>query len=260
VIFQKYIAPLLLGGTILFAATGCGGTNGASEQGAKWRVGTDASYAPFGFQDEKTHEYVGYDIDIIRAVAAAQGHEVEIKNFNFDGLIPALQTGDLDIAISDMTINEGRAKSVDFTDSYYKAGLSIVVRVDETRYHTFDDLRGQKVGVTIGSTGAEVGATIPEVQLREYSTIADAFLDLQNGGVDAVVNDTPVDEYYVQGRGKGIAKVVPAQINEEDLGIAVKKGNAELLGQLNAGLRTIKENGTYAEIYRKWFGKEPPTK
>ena len=72
-----------------------------------------------------------------------------------------------------------------------------------------------------------------------------------------MVNDTPVDEYYVQGRGKDIAKVVPAQINQEDLGIAVKKGNTELLGQLNAGLRTIKENGTYAEIYRKWFGKEP---
>ena len=117
-ILSKYIVPLLFGTAVIFAAAGCGGTNEASEQGGKWRVGTDASYAPFGFQDEKTHAYVGYDIDIIRAIAAAQGHEVEIKNLNFDGLIPALQTGDLDIAISDMTINEERAKSVDFTDSY----------------------------------------------------------------------------------------------------------------------------------------------
>lgn len=257
-IFKKYIAAGLLGGAALLASAGCGGVNQAQEQHV-WRVGTDASYAPFGFQDEKSHEYVGYDIDIIRAIAETQGHEVAIKNLNFDGLIPALQTGDLDIAISDMTISEDRAKTVDFTDLYYKAGLSIVVRADETRYDSFDDLRGQKVGVTIGSTGAEVGATIPAVQLREYSTIADAFLDLQNGGVDAVVNDTPVDEYYVQNKGRGIAKVVPAQINQEDLGIAVKKGNAALLEQLNAGLRTIKENGTYAKIYRKWFGKEPPT-
>jgi len=100
----------------------------------------------------------------------------------------------------------------------------------------------------------------PNADLHEFSTISDAFLDLYNGGVDAVVNDTPVDEYYVENKGKGIAKVVPAQINQEDLGIAVKKGNAELLGQLNAGLKTIKENGKYAEIYRKWFGKEPPAK
>ena len=253
---KKYLLGAAFLGIAAFGLAGCGESGGGQQA---WRVGTDASYAPFGFQDESSHEYVGFDIDIIRAIAAAQGQEVTIKNLNFDGLIPALQTGDLDIAISDMTINEDRAKTVDFTDSYYKAGLSMVVRADETRIHTFDDLRGLRVGVTIGSTGAEVARGIPGADLHEFSTISDAFLDLYNGGVDAVVNDTPVDEYYVENKGRGIAKVVPAQINQEDLGIAVKKGNAELLGQLNAGLRTIKENGTYAEIYRKWFGKEPPT-
>lgn len=252
----------LLGLTIFAVAVlglaGCG--TGEKTASNVWRVGTDASYAPFGFQDEKSHEYVGFDIDIIRAIAETQGHEVAIKNLNFDGLIPALQTGDLDIAISDMTINEERAKTVDFTDSYYKAGLSMVVRADETRINSFDDLEGLRIGVTIGSTGAEAARGIPNADLHEFSTISDAFLDLYNGGVDAVVNDTPVDEYYVENKGKGIAKVVPAQINQEDLGIAVKKGNVELLGQLNAGLKTIKENGKYAEIYRKWFGKEPPAK
>ena len=113
----------LLGLTIfavaVFGLAGCG--PGEKTASNVWRVGTDASYAPFGFQDEKSHEYVGFDIDIIRAIAQAQGHEVTIKNLNFDGLIPALQTGDLDIAISDMTINEERAKTVDFTDFYYKA-------------------------------------------------------------------------------------------------------------------------------------------
>ena len=147
----------LLGLTIfavaVFGLAGCG--TGEKTASNVWRVGTDASYAPFGFQDEKLHEYVGFDIDIIRAIAETQGHEVAIKNLNFDGLIPALQTGDLDIAISDMTINEERAKTVDFTDSYYKAGLSMVVRADETRINSFDDLEGLRVGVTIGSTGAE---------------------------------------------------------------------------------------------------------
>ena len=256
-VFWKNVVGVLAIGLFAVTGFGCGSAQNAAQQDV-WRVGTDASYAPFGFQDESSHEYVGYDIDIIRAIAASQGHEVTIKNLNFDGLIPALQTGDLDIAISDMTINEDRSRTVDFTDSYYKAGLSIVVRADETRINNFDDLRGMHVGVTIGSTGAEVARAIPNADLHEFSTISDAFLDLYNGGVDAVVNDTPVDEYYVQNKGKGIAKVVPVQINQEDLGIAVKKGNAELLRQLNAGLHTIKENGTYAEIYRKWFGKEPP--
>lgn len=255
--FKKYLLGVAFVSISALGLAGCGGSNTAATTNV-WRVGTDASYAPFGFQDEKSQEYVGFDIDIIRAVAEVEGREVAIKNLNFDGLIPALQTGDLDIAISDMTINEDRAKTVDFTNSYYRAGLSIVVRAGEERIYTFDDLRGLRVGVTIGSTGAEVARGIPNADLHEYSTISDAFLDLYNGGVDAVVNDTPVDEYYVENKGKGIAKVVPSQINQEDLGIAVKKGNAELLGQLNAGLRTIKENGKYAEIYRKWFGKEPP--
>ena len=226
---KRYLLGLTIFAVAVFGLAGCG--TGEKTASNVWRVGTDASYAPFGFQDEKSHEYVGFDIDIIRAIAETQGHEVAIKNLNFDGLIPALQTGDLDIAISDMT-----------------------------RINSFDDLEGLRIGVTIGSTGAEAARGIPNADLHEFSTISDAFLDLYNGGVDAVVNDTPVDEYYVENKGKGIAKVVPAQINQEDLGIAVKKGNAELLGQLNAGLKTIKENGKYAEIYRKWFGKEPPAK
>ena len=213
---KRYLLGVSLFSVAVLGLAGCG--TGEKTASNVWRVGTDASYAPFGFQDEKSHEYVGFD----------------------------------------MTINEERAKTVDFTDSYYKAGLSMVVRADETRINSFDDLEGLRVGVTIGSTGAEAARGIPNADLHEFSTISDAFLDLYNGGVDAVVNDTPVDEYYVENKGKGIAKVVPAQINQEDLGIAVKKDNAELLNQLNAGLKTIRENGKYAEIYRKWFGKEPP--
>ena len=139
---KKYVAGIELAGITAFGLAGCGGSDTAATN--VWRVGTDASYAPFGFQDEKSHEYVGFDIDIIRAIGEAQGREVTIKNLNFDGLIPALQTGDLDIAISDMTINEDRAKTVDFTDSYYRAGLSMVVRADEERVHSFDDLQGSR--------------------------------------------------------------------------------------------------------------------
>ena len=88
--------------------------------------------------------------------------------------------------------------------------------------------------------------------------IVDAFLELQNKGVDVVINDTPVNEYYVNGKGKGIAKVTGEDYDAAPLGIAVKKGNAEVLNKINDGLAKIKANGKYAEIYKKWFGKEPP--
>ncbi len=241
----------------LLFVTGCGEDTASKNSSKVLRVGTDASYAPFGFQDENSKDYVGYDIDIIKAIAKDQNLEIDIRNLNFDGLIPALQTGDLDIAISDLTVTPDRAKSVDFSEPYYIAGLGIVVAKDDDTIHSAADLPGKKVAVTIGSTGAEAAHKIDGIEIREFSTLADAFLELRNGGVDAVVNDIPTNEYFVKNKGSDFAKTVDAAINKEDLAIAVKKGNTDLLNKINKGLADIKSNGQYAEIYKKWFGKEP---
>ena len=230
----------------LFAVVGCGQQK--KEPQTALRVGTDASYAPFGFQDGDSKEYIGFDIDIINAIAKDQDFPIVINNLNFDGLIPALQTGDLDIIISDLTITEERAKSVDFSAPYYIAGLGIVVRKEDNSVHNEQDLVGKTVGVTIGSTGAEAA----------HSTLADAFLDLHNGGIDAVVNDIPTNEYFVVNKGHDFAKTVDTALNTEELAIAVKKDNKELLTKINNGLSNIKKNGEYAKLYKKWFGKEPP--
>ena len=95
-------------------------------------------------------------------------------------------------------------------------------------------------------------------EVGKFNIIVVAFLELQNKGVDVVINDTPVNEYYVNGKGKGIAKVAGEDYDAAPLGIAVKKGNGEVLNKINNGLVKIKANGKYAEIYKKWFGKEPP--
>ena len=223
------------------------------------KVGTDATYAPFGFKDQQTGDLAGFDIDIIKAIAKEEGLKVEVQNLNFDALLPALQTNTLDVAISDMTISEERAKQVDFSNSYYIAGSGLVVNLDNTDIKAFSDLPGKRIGVSIGSTGSEIASKIPNAQIREFNNIVDAFLELQNGGVDVVINDTPVNEYYVNTKGKGIAKVVGEDYEATPLGIAVKKGNTELLKKINDGLGKIKANGEYAKIYKKWFDKEPPT-
>lgn len=223
------------------------------------KVGTDATYAPFGFKDQQTGDLAGFDIDIIKAIAKEEGLKVEVQNLNFDALLPALQTNTLDVAISDMTISEERAKQVDFSNSYYIAGSGLVVNLDNTDIKAFSDLPGKRIGVSIGSTGSEIASKIPNAQIREFNNIVDALLELQNGGVDVVINDTPVNEYYVNTKGKGIAKVVGEDYEAAPLGIAVKKGNTELLKKINDGLGKIKANGEYAKIYKKWFDKEPPT-
>lgn len=247
------LAALVTAGVV----AGCGGEKGASSA-SSLRVGMDASYAPFGSQNVDTKEYEGFDVDIIRAIAAEEKMPIEIRNLNFDGLIPALTTGDLDIVINDMTITDERKRSVDFSKPYYIAGLGIVVQKDNNDIHSEKDLSGRRVGVSIGSTGEEAARKIPGAQVTTYNAITDAFLDLKNGGVDAVVNDLPVNEYYVAKQGEGTLKTVDTALTKEDLGIAVKKGNTKLLDKINSGLEAIKKNGKYQEIYKKWFGKDVP--
>jgi polar amino acid transport system substrate-binding protein len=221
-------------------------------------AGMDAAYPPFGSQDTKSGEYVGFDVDIIKAIAKAEGFEVQVRNLPFDGLIPALRTGTIDIAINDITISEERAKTVDFSKRYYIAGLGVVVQSDNTTIRTEEDLKGKRLGVSIGSTGEIAAKKIPGAEVRVFNQLNEAFWELKNGGVDAVINDIPTNDYFVTTAGKGKVKSLALALTTEDLGIAVKKGNRELLAKINDGLEKIMADGTYARLYRKWFGKEPP--
>lgn len=254
---KKYIAIVLAFLIGAFVIAGC--RISASPAGEKpLRVGMDASYPPFGSQNVETKAYEGFDVDIIKAIGEEEKFPVEIVNLNFDGLIPALQTKDLDIVINDMGITPDRSQKVLFSKPYYYAGLGIVVQAGNTSIHDKKDLAGKRVGVSIASTGEEAARKIEGAQVKTYNTITDAFLDLKNGGLDAVVNDVPVNEFYIAKSGEGKIQTVDTAFDVEPLGIAVAKNNKELMDKIDKGLAAIKQNGTYAQIYQKWFGKEPP--
>ncbi|WP_462393437.1 basic amino acid ABC transporter substrate-binding protein [Mitsuokella multacida] len=256
-LFLLLLTVCLLGTVALTA--GCGQSDSAEQSGKKvLRVGMDASYPPFGSQNQETKDYEGFDVDIIRAIGAEEGFDVEISNRSFDGLIPALQAKEIDVAINDITITDDRKQSVDFSKPYYIAGLGVVVRSDNDTIHTAEDLRGKTLGVSIGSTGEEAARKIPGANVRVFNAINEAFLEVQNGGVDAVVNDIPTNEYYVSHAGNKNVRTAEVALTKEDLGIAVLKGNTELLTKIDDGLAKIKANGKFSEIYEKWFGKEPP--
>lgn len=266
---KKIISVIVLAFLTVCVFTACG-TQGKKEEApaaqAKTtalpilKVGMDAAYPPFGSQDLKTQEYVGFDVDIIKAIGASQGFNVTIQNLPFDGLISSLRADNIDVAINDITINEDRAKSVDFSKRYYIAGLGVVVRKDDMRIKTAEDLQGKILGVSIGSTGEEAARKIPNATIKVFNQLNEAFIEVQNGGVDAVINDIPTNEYYAAGAGRGHVRSTEVALTKEDLGIAVKKGNKELLTKIDAGLAEIKKNGEFSKIYRKWFGKEPPRK
>lgn len=257
---MKKIALLI---TVLMALgllAGCGGQSAKQAEPAKakvLKVGSDTAFAPFEYQDESSKKYAGFDIDLIEAVGKQMGYKVEVQSMGFDGLIPALEAGNIDAVISAMTITEERAKKVNFSKPYYKSGLAMVVKIDNNTLKSFKDLEGKTIGVQIGTTGAMEAKKIKNAKIREFNTAPEAFMELKAGGVDAVVNDLPVNQYYIAKAGSKDAKVVGEPLNSEEYGIATSKKNAELGEKINKALDELKKNGEYEKIYVKWFGKKP---
>ena len=140
----------------------------------KLRVGTEPTFAPFEFMDTQTREFVGYDIDLIRAVADKAGYDIEVVNMGFDALIPALGMGVVDVVAAGVTITEERSKRVDFTAPYYTAGLSMLVRKeDAAKYPDFKSLENQAIAVQIGTTGADKAKDIPGAKVTNYNATSE---------------------------------------------------------------------------------------
>jgi len=250
---KKIISMMIAGVLILsFGLVGCG--KQAAPTAKVLKVGSEASFAPFEFQEEGSKEYAGFDIDLIKALGKQMGYEVQIQNMGFDGLIPGLESSTVDVAISAMTITEERAKKINFSKPYYKSGLTIVVRNDNTNIKSFADLDGKKIAVQIGTTGADEAKKAKNAQIREFNSAPESFLELKAGGVDAVVNDKPVNDYYIAKSGGKDAKEIGQPLTAEEYGIAVAKKNTELLTNLDKALDELKKNGEYDKIYLKWFG------
>lgn len=242
-------------------AVGCGESGKKAETSASsgasakvLRIGTNADFAPFEFQDVSGKEYQGFDMDLIRAVAKEMGYQADIQNINFDGLIPAMESGNLDVIISGMSINDDRRQKVEFSDPYYKSGLTIIVKKDNLAIQKFSDLAGKRVAVQIGTTSAKEVRKIQGIEVRDFNSSAETFLELRSGGVDAVVNDRPVNDYYIAKSGVTDVRALADLLTSEDYGIAMSKKNPELVKKVNAALKKLRENGEYDKIYKKWFG------
>lgn len=232
---------------------GCGGDKKESAEKVL-RVGTEPSFAPFEFQKEGSNEFTGFDIDLIRAIGKQMGYKVEVQNMGFDALIPALNSGNIDVAIAGMSITEERKKVVAFSDPYYTSGLIIMVDKNNNDIKSLEDLEGKRIACQIGTTGEKKSRSVAGATVTAFNTQSEASMELKNGGADAVINDAPVVDYYLQQGGAEVAKTVGEKMEAEDYGIAVKKENAELVAGINKAMAELKANGEFDKIYKKWFG------
>ncbi|MDB5931016.1 MAG: amino acid transporter substrate-binding protein family [Polaromonas sp.] len=222
-------------------------------------VGTDAAYAPFESQNEKG-EIVGFDIDVVKAAAEKAGIEVKFLNTPWEGIFNSVAQGDRDLLVSSITITPERKQTLDFSDPYFDAQQLIAVKND-SKIAKFDDLKKLKVGVQNGTTGDEVITKLQgkeSANVKRFESTPLALKELEGGGVDAVVADNGVVVHYVNNNpGSKFKTIADSSFASEQYGIAVKKGNAELLEKINKGLAAIKTDGTYNQIYTKYFGSAP---
>ena len=221
-------------------------------------VGSSATYRPFAYESP-SKEIIGYDVDIIKAVAQKAGLQIKIVNTPWTGIFAALNNGDVDLVISGVTINEKRKQSYDFTAPYFEARQLMAVQQNST-VKSLKDLAGKKIGVVTGSTGDDIasrefGKTNGDI--RRFESTPVIISELVNSGVDAAIGDNGVIAFRVQ-EHKQLKTVSDANFPKEYFGIVVKQGNKALLDKLNTALAAVKADGTYAQIYKKWFQADAP--
>ncbi|MGZ6473308.1 MAG: basic amino acid ABC transporter substrate-binding protein [Bdellovibrio sp.] len=217
-------------------------------------VGTDAAYAPFESQSANK-DIQGFDIEIIKAVAEKAGFSVKVINTPWEGLFSQLDSGDRDILISAITINDERKKVMDFSEPYFEAVQMIALPVG-SKVTKLEELKTSKIGVQVGTTGDTVASKLlgkSNPNIKRFEGLPLALQELTSGGVDAVISDNGVINNFLANNAKTFKTISDNSFIKENYGIAVKKGNFELLNKINKGLATIKTDGTYNRIYNSYF-------
>ncbi|NIQ93910.1 MAG: transporter substrate-binding domain-containing protein, partial [Desulfuromonadales bacterium] len=206
----KWLTRLLVG---LMLVMLCG-----SAYAKELRVGVDTSFVPFEFKG-KDGKYTGFDVDLWKAIAEKAGLEYKLIPMDFNGLIPGLTTGNLDVALAAIFIKASREKAIDFSHPYFRAGLKVMVRADNSDITSPQDLAGKVVAVKTGTATVDYVETLGAKKLIKFPNIDQAYLEVVTGGADAAVHDTPNVLFYVKQVGRDRVKAVGPDVKAAYYGI-----------------------------------------
>lgn len=246
--------------TVAFLGAGCGSdsksTQAKSGSGipSVIRVGSETTFPPFEFT--KDGKYVGFDLDLADALIKQMGSQMEFKSMGFDALIPAVQSGQIDLIAAGLDATPDKEKHVAFSDPYFTDnGYIIIVRKDNDTIKDWADLEGKAVGAQVGTYQVKMAQEAKASQVKQLDSNSQAFMELQAKTLDAVIIDKPVGMYYLKQGGSKELKIVGSSKEAHGMVFAVKKENKEMQAAVNKALKEVKANGTYDKIYEKWFGK-----
>lgn len=253
----KKIVSMVLVCAMVIGAVALSGCTQETEN--KIIVGTSADFPPFEYKDTNGN-IIGFDIDLIKKILTDEGYTVEVQDIGFDSLIPSLQTDKIDVIAAAMTITDERKQQVDFSNPYYDANQSVLVKTgSDVNITSVDDLANYTVGAQTGSTGwAWVNDTLvatgklPSDNFKSYDLYTDAVADLIIGPsrVGAIVIDSPVAKAF---QNNGNVQIVLNITTNESYGFAVKKGNSELVSKINDGLAAVMQTTYWDNLVEQYF-------
>ncbi|HFI0361909.1 TPA: ABC transporter substrate-binding protein/permease [Streptococcus suis] len=220
---------------------------------SSYTIVADSSFAPFEYQDESGN-YVGIDMELIKAIAEQQGFTITIQNPGFDAALNAVQAGQADAVIAGMSITDARKEIFDFSNAYYTSNILLAVK-NGSDITSYEDLKGKTVGAKNGTasyTFLEENKDKYGYTLKAFDEASGMYDSLNSGSIDALMDDEAVLLYAIQ-QGRDFATPIPGEKSGE-YGFAVKKGtNPELIEMFNNGLAALVESGKYDEILNKYF-------
>ncbi|MBW1956426.1 MAG: glutamine ABC transporter substrate-binding protein GlnH [Deltaproteobacteria bacterium] len=228
---------------------------GSTVYAEKLRVGVDTAFVPFEFKGPDG-KYTGFDVELWDAIAKRLKLEYELIPMDFNGLIPGLTTGNLDVVLAAIFIKSSREKAIDFSHPYFRAGLKVMVRAENKDIRGPEDLKGKVVAVKTGTATVDYVNTLGTAKIVKFPNIDQAYLEVVTGGADAAMHDTPNVLYYIKTAGQGRVKAVGPDVKAAFYGIGFQQGS-ELRDKVNVALLEMMEDGAYDKLYMKWFGSAP---
>ncbi|WP_369901243.1 ABC transporter substrate-binding protein [Bacillus manliponensis] len=245
------LTVLTLFSSILLGACSKETSSDSADEKKEFRYAMSGLYKPFNYKDNG--KLVGFDVEIGEALAKKMGMKPVPVTNPWETLIQGLDAKKYDVILGSMAITEERLKAVNFTNPYYRSGAQIFVSENNDSISSAKDLKGKKVGVVKASTFKDLVAEHTD-QITEYDSDLTAIMDLEPGRVDAVVTDQMVG-LRVMKEGKSNIKDAGKPLSLDEMAIAVRKEDKELLEKVNKALDEIIQDGTYEKISKKWFGR-----
>lgn len=260
---MKKLIAMIMALTMVVGLAACGQSKNAAEAGTEaastdkdtWVMAINATFPPFESIDEGTDNYVGIDIDIANHIAEKLGKKLEIKDMQFSALVPTMESGRADIIISGISPTAERKEVLDFTDSYYFP-MNAIICAKGADYKELSDLEGKSIGVSMGTSYAEVAKSVAGAEVKELDSTPLVVQDILSGRCDAGIFDATQAAVFVQENEGLETHIINSDITMEDtFAIALPKGS-EYVEPINEILAEMMEDGTMHEILEKYMGTD----